>query len=143
MNRRLVLSIGPFVLLAVASCGSSSGSNANGGGETSGDGGSPSGGDDATASSSGISGGSSSGVGGSSGGSSGSSSSSGGEDASGGTSGDAGATATSADVPMLHKHINRDGFFVDGALTTSALMGKTLAIDKTFAGTFTGSAYAS
>ncbi|MGH7270153.1 MAG: hypothetical protein ACREJ3_06945, partial [Polyangiaceae bacterium] len=65
-------------------------------------------------------------------------------DGGGADAGDAGGTiASSADVLQMHKHINRDGLFVDGALTKSALMGHTLHIDPTFAGTFTGGAYAS
>src|ERR1019366_6030193 len=62
MSRRLLVGISPFVLLAIASCGSSSGGNSNpdGGGTNPGeDGGGTSSGDDATSGSS--SGGTSSG----------------------------------------------------------------------------------
>jgi hypothetical protein len=44
---------------------------------------------------------------------------------------------------MMHNHINRDGLFIDGALTETALMGKTLHVDSTFGGTISGHAYAS
>ena len=44
---------------------------------------------------------------------------------------------------QMHKHINRDGFFVDSAFTETTLMGATLHLDATFAGTFTGNVYAS
>ena len=37
----------------------------------------------------------------------------------------------SVDVPQMHKHINRDGLFIDSAFTESALMGKTLHLDPT------------
>ncbi len=40
-----------------------------------------------------------------------------------------------ASVLQYHNHINRDGFYVDGALTKPALDGATLHIDPTFAGT--------
>jgi len=146
MNRHLVVGVSPFVLLVIASCGSSSGSTppGNGDGTNPGsDGGSSSGagGDDSTSSSGASSGGSSSGS--SSGAGSSGGTSSGGGDAATGEGGEAGVTATSADVPMLHKHINRDGLFIDGALTKTVLMGSTLKIDATFAGTLAGNAYAS
>ena len=67
-------------------------------------------------------------------------SSGGGSDAS---SGDTGSAASDADVPQMHKHINRDGLFVDSAFTETALMGATLHLDTTFKGTFSGNAYAS
>jgi hypothetical protein len=146
MNRRLVMGISPFVLLAIASCGSSSGSSANNNGNGNGEDGGSSGGDDTTSSSSG---GTSSGTASSSGSgaSSGGASSGGGDAATGGGSdgggSEAGTTAQSADVPMLHKHINRDGFFNDRASTEKTLMGTTLKIDTTFAGTVTGNIYAS
>jgi hypothetical protein len=44
---------------------------------------------------------------------------------------------------MMHNHVNRDGLFVDAALTETALKGKTLHVDATFAGTLSGHAYAS
>jgi hypothetical protein len=151
MDRRLVLGIGPFALLLAASCGSSSGgSNSNpehGGDDAS------LGGSDASSSSSSsgeMAGGdgspTSSGVGGpdgsaSSSGSGSSSGSSGGADASSGGGGT--SMGAAADVAQMHKHINRDGLFVDSAFTEAKLMGATLHIDKTFAGTFSGNMYAS
>lgn len=146
MDRRLVLGIGPFVLLVIAACGSSSGGSNS----------TPIGGEDA---SSGGGSGSGSGSGGSSGsapgddmttGGDGSAMSSGGggpDGSSGGgsdaSSGDTGSAASDADVPQMHKHINRDGLFVDSAFTETALMGATLHLDTTFKGTFSGNAYAS
>ncbi len=126
MDRGLAARIGSFVVLVAASCGSDHpGSNANGEG-------------------SGAASGSSSS------GSSASGSSSAGDDASSGapagdaaTSGsDAGMSTTTseADVLQIHKHINRDGLFVDPAFTESAFMGKTLKLDTTFDGTASASA---
>jgi hypothetical protein len=137
MNRRLVMSIGPFALLVIASCGSK-GSNSNpigddatAPGDGSSSGSSP--GDDTTTGGDGSTSSSSGG-----GGEPDGSSSSGGGDASGG--GEAGTTASSVDVPQMHKHINRDGFFVDHAFTETALMGATLHIDATFDGTLAATA---
>ena len=59
-----------------------------------------------------------------------------------GSAADGGPTADNS-VYQMHNHINRDGLFVDGALMKAALMGKTLKIDPTFAGTVTGKMYAS
>ena len=147
MDRQLAMKLSPFVLLAIASCSSSSG-NSNGpasddGGGTDGavgtvDGHASSGqGGDSAASSgaseSGNPGGSGSGA--SSGATSGSSSGS-------GSTSEAGAPSDTS-VYQIHKHINRDGLFVDGALTTKNLMGKTLHVDATFDGTIAGNAYAS
>jgi hypothetical protein len=51
-------------------------------------------------------------------------------------------TAASTDsgtaVLMYHKHINRDGFYIDNALTKTALQGKTLHLDTTFSGSLSG-----
>jgi len=41
-------------------------------------------------------------------------------------------------VLTYHKHINRDGFYIDGALTQAALQGKTLHLDSTFSGSLSG-----
>ncbi len=145
MDRRLVPGCAPFALLVIASCGSSGGSNPNsnnpGGGEdassSSGSGSSSGTGDDMT----GGDGSATSSGGGGADGSSGGSSGSGGSDAS---SSEGGASAgADVDVPQMHKHINRDGLFVDKAFTEKALMGATLHLDSTFAGTFTGNMYAS
>lgn len=54
-----------------------------------------------------------------------------------GASGTASAGSTDASVLTYHKHINRDGFYVDGAFTKSALQGATLHLDSSFAGTLT------
>ena len=141
MDRRWLVGIGPFALLVIASCGSSSGSGANSMMSGSGDDASSSGGGDDASSSSGAGDDTGDGSMSSSGGGADGSGTSSGTDAS---SSEAGATAgASADVPQMHKHINRDGFFVDSALTETALMGATLHLDATFAGTFTGNAYAS
>jgi hypothetical protein len=153
MDRHLATKLSPFVLLVIASCGSSS---SGGNGSTpSEDGGGTDGtveGEDGQASSGQggeTSGGSESGSPGGSGGASGSSSgasSGGGSGASSGSgsgsTADGGPTADNS-VYQMHNHINRDGLFVDGALTKTALMGKTLKIDPTFAGTVTGKMYAS
>jgi hypothetical protein len=143
MNRRLVMGIGPFALLVGVSCGSSSGSNSNG--QHGGDDASLTG-SDGSSSSSGEMGGdgstSSSGAGADGSGSSSGTGSSGSDASSG--SGEAGTGASSnADVAQMHKNINRDGFFVDSAFTESKLMGATLHLDSSFAGTFTGNMYAS
>jgi hypothetical protein len=129
MNHRLETLVGPFALLVLASCGSSSGGETGDGHEAGptapGDDASPqedAGGDDATGSNQG---GHEGGVG---------------NDA--GPQSEAGSP-DSADVPMMHKHINRDGLFVDGKFTKAALAGKTMKIDATFAGTVVGNAYAS
>lgn len=147
MDRRLVVGIGPFVLLVAVSCGSSSGGSnpnqARGGDDASSGGGSGSSssggqvteGDGSTASSGGGADGSGS--------SSGNSSSGSGADASSGGEGGTTSVGSAADVAQMHKHINRDGLFVDAAFTESTLMGATLHLDKSFAGTFTGNAYAS
>jgi hypothetical protein len=144
MSRRLLVGISPFVLLAIASCGSSSGgdSNPDGGVTNPGEDGGSSSGDDATSGSS-SGGGTSSGGSSSGTGSSGGSGSGGLDASSSGGGGEAGVTASDADVLMLHKHINRDGLFVDSALTKAALMGKTLKLDATFAGTLSGNMFAS
>jgi hypothetical protein len=61
--------------------------------------------------------------------------------ASGAGAGASGASGTSDNGPggpsvlQYHNHINRDGFYVDGALKKSVLEGATLHIDPTFAGT--------
>jgi hypothetical protein len=148
MNRRLVMGIGPFALLVAVSCGSSSGSNSNA--QHGGDDASLAGSDGSSSSSGEMGGGdgsaTSSGGGGAdgSGSSSGTSSSSGSDASSSSGSGEGGTGASSdADVAQMHKHINRDGFFVDSALTETKLMGATLHLDSTFAGTFTGNMYAS
>lgn len=41
-------------------------------------------------------------------------------------------------VAMYHKHINRDGFYIDGAFTKAKLEGATLHLDPTFSGTGIG-----
>jgi hypothetical protein len=146
MDRRLGFGIGSFVLLALAACGSSSGGGSSGenSGSESGSSGSGSGssadddassGDDATASGS-------SGTGSSSGSTSTGASSGSSGRADGGTTGDAGST-TAVDVLQMHNHVNRDGLFIDSAFTETALTGKTLHVDPTFAGTLSGQAYAS
>jgi hypothetical protein len=146
MDRRWAMGIGPFTLLVIAaSCGSSSGNGSNSGGQGSGDDASSSSGAGDASSSSGAGDDTTSGDGSnassSGSGADGSSTSSSGGDAS---SGEGGTTvASSADVPQMHKHINRDGFFVDSAFTETTLMGATLKLDATFAGTYTGNVYAS
>ena len=37
-----------------------------------------------------------------------------------------------------HKHINRDGFYIDSAFTKTALQGKTLHLDTAFSGSLSG-----
>jgi hypothetical protein len=64
---------------------------------------------------------------------------SGGDGAGGGDA----AIAAGASVLQMHNHINRDGMFVDGALTEAALMGATMHLDATFSGAVTGNVYAS
>jgi hypothetical protein len=143
MDRRFV-GIGPFALLIAVSCGSSSAgvhsvrpssefdASSGGGASSSGSGEEMTGGDGSAASSGG-------GVA-SSGGSGGGSSS--GSDSSSSSS-EGGTTSADADVPQMHKHINRDGLFVDGAFTETTLMGATLHLDGTFVGSFSGNMYAS
>jgi hypothetical protein len=43
----------------------------------------------------------------------------------------------------MHNHINRDGFFVDGALTGAALSAGSLHLDPTFTAKLSGSIFAS
>jgi hypothetical protein len=146
MDRRWVMGTGPFALLIIAaSCGSSSSNPNTPGGEDAAS--SSSGGSASSSSSSGSSGaGSGGGSGSSSGSSSSGSGSSSGTSSSGadGSAGEGGTTvASSADVPQMHKNINRDGLFVDSAFTETALMGKTIHLDSTFDGTISGNVYAS
>ncbi len=56
------------------------------------------------------------------------------------SSGDA-AGPPGADVLMMHNHINRDGTFIDGAITFST--APTFDVDTTFDGTVSGDVYAS
>ncbi len=53
---------------------------------------------------------------------------------------DAGPTV-GASVLQFHNHINRDGFYVDGALTEAK--AATFALDSTFSGQISGNVYAS
>ncbi len=46
-----------------------------------------------------------------------------------------GGTASNASILQYHNHLNRDGFYVDGALTKSVLQGATLHVDSTFTAT--------
>lgn len=92
----------------------------------------------------------SSGTGSSSGGSTGSGSSGSGSSGASGSSASASSSMTSsvagdASVLMYHKHINRDGFYVDSAFTKAKLQGATLHLDATFTpgGPFTGQVRAS
>jgi len=89
--------------------------------------------------------GSGSGATGDAGGAGGSGSGSGSGTASGSGSGSGGApdagVPVGASVLQFHNHINRDGLFVDGAITAAA--AGTFARDATFAGTFQGNVYAS
>jgi hypothetical protein len=48
---------------------------------------------------------------------------------------DAGASSEGGEVLTFHKHMNRDGFYVDPAFTTAALSAGTIHIDSTFDGT--------
>jgi hypothetical protein len=98
-----------------------------------------------TSGASGSTSGSSSGAGSGSSGSSTSASSSGASSSSsssGSSTTSSGCTTASTDsgsaVLMYHKHINRDGFYIDGALTTAAIQGQTLHLDSTFSGTLSG-----
>jgi hypothetical protein len=131
--------VGSVALAAVFACGSSSGSNASGDGSAGGS--EDGGGQDGTMAGSGSgSGGSSSGS--SSGASSGSSSGVGADGGSGSSGGGDGGTATGG-VLMLHNHVNRDGLFVDGKLTKTALMSGMMHVDTTFDGTVVGNVHAS
>ena len=151
MLRRLGLS--GAVVAVLAACGgsgdsgnggdtdaASSGSGSSGASSSGGkDGGSSSG---ASSSSGGHDGGSSSGGdgGGSSGGGD-SGGSSGGGDGGGSSSGGTDGGSPTASVLQFHDHINRDGLFVDPALTKAAAAG--VHRDTTFAGTVVGNVYAS
>ena len=77
------------------------------------------------------------------GGSSGSGSGSGGSggSGSGGSSGADAGPPVGTSVLQFHDHLNRDGFFVDHAITKAAAAG--LKRDTTFAGTVSGNVYAS
>ncbi len=152
MMRFLSMRTCPFALLVIASCGSSGGgSNPGPDGAASGTTSSGEGQASSGESSGSLSSGSSSGAGtgestsgsaASSGSESGSSSGSGSGAGSGSTA-EGGAT-TDESVYQMHNHINRDGVYVDGALTKTSLMtAKTLKIDASFAGTIAGNAYAS
>jgi outer membrane protein assembly factor BamB len=55
--------------------------------------------------------------------------------------GGAGPGAGGASVLQFHNHANRDGLFIDSALTEAAVA--TMHLDKTFAGTIGGNVYAS
>lgn len=44
-------------------------------------------------------------------------------------------TTDTVSVLQYHKHVNRDGFYVDSAFTEAALMGATLHLDPSFDGT--------
>lgn len=115
--------------------------------------GSGSGGSSGATSSSGSSGGRSGGSsGGGSGGSSGSgsgggttgSSGSGSSSSSGGSgSGSGGTPPADASVYTMHAHVNRDGFYVDGAFTEAALGSGTIHLDPTFNAAVMGNIYAS
>ncbi len=58
----------------------------------------------------------------------------------GGLSGEGGAVSPDDSVLMHHKHINRDGLYLEPALTTTAAGG--LRLDQTFNATFTGHVFA-
>ena len=148
-HHHLALRLSPFALLVIASCsGSSSGSNP---GEDGGGADGTTGTEDGRASSSGESGegGPSSGSSTTGAGTSGSASGSGSGASSGASSGSGsgstaeGGAAGDTSVYQIHKHVNRDGLYVDSALTTTNLMGKTLHVDASFDGTTAGKAYAS
>ena len=119
---RSLVALGSITLIALAApltfaaCGNTGSASS---------GGSPDGGSGADGTSSSSGGGSGGGSGGSSGGGSGSSSG-------GGEAGvDAGPTV-GASVLQFHNHVNRDGFFVDGAITLAK--AATFTRDTTFAG---------
>ena len=140
---RLLFAVGSIALASFVACGTNStapGGDSDGGTSSGGGGGSGSG--SVSGSSSGSVGGSGSGsgsVGGS--GSGGVSSSSGGGSGSGGVVSDAGAdagTGAGASVVMLHNHINRDGVFVDSALTEAK--AATFVRDTSFSGALTSEA---
>jgi hypothetical protein len=57
------------------------------------------------------------------------------------TSGGGAGPPVGASVLQFHNHINRDGFFVDAALTRAAATG--MRLDSTFDGTVQGNVYAS
>ncbi len=63
-----------------------------------------------------------------------------GRDAGADASADAGASL-GASVLMMHNHINRDGTFIDSALTEAA--AATFGVDTSFAGAVSGNVYAS
>jgi hypothetical protein len=65
----------------------------------------------------------------------------GGPDSAGGDSGVDSGPPVGASVLEMHNHINRDGLYVDPALTATA--AKTMHLDATFDGTVTGHVYAS
>jgi hypothetical protein len=154
MIRNLAITGIPLLFAVLASCGSNSSNSANGGGGSGGGGegsgesatddgggGSSASGSSTGSSSSGIA---ASGGSGSSTVSDASSESSSGEGSgSGSGSVEEGGSTGDASVYQMHNHINRDGLFVDSAFSKSALMGMTLKLDPTFAGTVSGNTYAS
>jgi hypothetical protein len=153
MIRYLAITGIPLLFAVLVSCGSSSnpangGGGSGGGGEGSGasatddgGGGSSAGGSSTGSPSSGIA---TSGGSGSSTESDASSESSSGEGSGSGSGSVAeGGSTGDASVYQMHNHLNRDGLFVDSAFSKSALMGMTLKLDTTFAGTVSGNAYAS
>ncbi|HEY2511877.1 MAG TPA: PQQ-binding-like beta-propeller repeat protein, partial [Polyangiaceae bacterium] len=103
--------------------------------------GSGSGGGSGGGSGRGSGGGSGSGSGSSSSGGGSGSGSSGGGSSSGSGGGVDASAPVGASVLQFHNHINRDGFFVDSALT--AAKAASFARDTTFAGKVTGNVYAS
>ncbi len=153
MDHQAATRLVPFALLIVASCGSSSGASnpSEDAGETDGtitlgDGQASSG---QNGEGSGSSGGSGTGTGSGSASGSGSGATSGAGAGSGSSSGSAsgstseGGATGDPSVYQMHNHVNRDGLYIDKALTKSNLMGKTLKIDASFDGTIVGNAYAS
>jgi len=127
MLLRIAVAGAPLLALAIVSCGNNGSTSSLVGGD----------GPDATASSSG-------GSGSSSGTASSSSSGSGSTSSSGGGGGDAGNDAgvqIGASVLQFHNHVNRDGFFVDAAITKAS--AATVHRDTSFSGTIQGNVYAS